>query len=91
MMQAQLHITAFTKGKQQLSAAEAETIRKIANVRIHIEHVISCVRQKYSILYENFPVDFVTKRIGEEIPAVDFIVRVFCALHNVCVSVVPFE
>ena len=29
--------------------------------------------------------------MGEEIPATDRIVQVYCALNNVCVSVVPFE
>lgn len=91
MMQAQLHIPAFTKGKQQLSAMEVESTRRIANIRIYVERVIGCVRQKYSILQDIVPIDFVTKRAGEEIPAIDHIVRVCCALNNVCVSVVPFE
>ena len=76
MMQAQIHIPAFTKGKQQLSAAEVESTRKIAKVRIHVE-------QKYSMLQGIIPIDFVTKRVGEEIPAIDRIVRVCCALNNV--------
>ena len=41
MMQAKLHIPAFTK--TQLSAMETKTIR---NVRIHVECVIGNVRQK---------------------------------------------
>ena len=36
MMQAKLHIPAFTRGKQQLSALEIENTRTIANVRIHV-------------------------------------------------------
>ena len=91
MVQAQLHIPAFTKGKQQLSAAEVESTRKIANVRIHVERVIGCVRQKYSILRGIIPIDFVIKRVGEDVPAIDRIVRVCCTLNNLCVSVVPFE
>ena len=51
VMQAKLHIPAFTKGKTQLTAVEVEEIRSIANVQIHVEHVIGCVRQKYLILY----------------------------------------
>lgn len=43
MMQAKLHIPAFTKGKSQLSALEVENTRTIANVWIHIERVIGCV------------------------------------------------
>ena len=46
-MQARLHISAFTKGKSQLSALEVEETRSIANVRIHVERVIGLVRQKY--------------------------------------------
>lgn len=44
MMQARLHIPAFTKGKDQLSPLEIEETR---NVRIHVERVIGAVRQKY--------------------------------------------
>jgi len=35
MMQASLHIPAFTKGKKQLSALEVEETRSIANVNSH--------------------------------------------------------
>ena len=52
MMRAQLHIPAFTRCKKQLSAEEVEDTRKIANVRIHVECVMGCVRQKYKILTE---------------------------------------
>ena len=45
MMQAKLHIPAFTKGKSQLSAMEVTETRTIANVRIHVERVIGNVRQ----------------------------------------------
>ena len=91
MMLAKLHIPAFTKGKSQLSALEVENTRTIANVRIHIERVIGCVRQKYSILQGTLPIDFVTVRKEESSPQVDRIVRVCCALNNLCNSVVPFE
>ena len=40
LMQAQLNIPAFTKGKPQLSAVEDHETRTIANVRIHVERVI---------------------------------------------------
>ena len=73
MMQAQLHIPASTKGKKQLSA-EVESTSKIANVRIHVKRVIGCVHQEYSILRGIILIDFVTKRMGEEIPAINRIV-----------------
>ena len=69
--QAQLHIPAFTKGKSQLSTLEVEETRAIANVRIHVERVIGYVRQKFSILRETVPIDFVTVRNGEDCPLID--------------------
>ena len=91
IMQAKLHIPAFTKGKNQLSALEVTETRTIANVRIHVERVIGNVRQKYSILQSTLPIHYVMKREGEECPVIDRIVRVCCGLCNVCDSVVPFE
>ena len=91
MMQASLQIPAFTKGKSQLSALEVENTRTIANVRIHVERVIGCVRQKYSVLQGTLPIDFLILRKGESSPQVDRIVQVCCALNNLCDSVVPFE
>lgn len=91
MMQARLHIPAFTKGKTQLSALEVQETRKIANVRIHVERVISNVRQKYCILQSTIPIHFLQKRSNEDIPLIDKIVRTCCALNNVCDSVIPFD
>ena len=54
-LQAKLHIPAFTKGKSQLSALEVEDTR-IANVQIHVEHVIGCMRQKFTILHSTLPI-----------------------------------
>ena len=91
VQQAKLHIPAFTKGKSQLSALEIEETRNIANVRIHVERVIGLLRQKYTILQGTLPIHFVTKRVGEDIPLIDRMIRVCCALTNVCNSVVQFD
>ena len=90
IMQARLHTPSFTKGKDQLSALEVEETRAIANVRIHVERVIGAVRQRYTILKGSLPIDFIIKRDQEDIPLVDRIIRVCCALNNLCDSVVPF-
>ena len=47
MVQARLHLPAFTRGKDQLSALEVEETREIANVRIHVERVIGALKQKF--------------------------------------------
>lgn len=91
MMQARLHIPAFTKGKEQLEASEVERTRMIANVRIHVERIIGAVRQRYSILKGTLPMDFIIKRNQEQIPLVDRIVRVCCALNNMCDSIISFD
>ena len=91
MHQAKLHIPAFTKGKTQLSALEVEQTRTIVNVRIHVERVIGCVRQKYTILQSTLPIDYVTQRVGKEGIVIDEILIVCCALCNICDSVVTFN
>ncbi len=91
LMQARLHIPAFSKGKDQLSALEVEETRAIANVRIHVERVIGAVRQRFTILKGTLPIGFIIKRDQEEKPLVDHIIHVCCALNNLCDSVVPFD
>ena len=61
MMQAKLHIPAFTRG---------------------VERVIGSIQQKYSILQSTLPINFVTKRADEDVPLIDRMVHVCCALNN---------
>ena len=89
--QAKLSLPAFTKGKNQLSAIEIEETRSIANVRIHVERVIGCIRQKYSILSKTLPISYIKAHKGETIPPIDRVVCVSCCLCNLCDSVVPFD
>jgi hypothetical protein len=56
--QAKLNIPAFTKGKDQLDPADVEHTRKIATVRIHVERIIGLLRQKYTILQQTLPTDY---------------------------------
>jgi hypothetical protein len=88
---ASLHMPAFTKGRDQLTALEVEQSRSISNVRIHVERVIGLVRQKYSILGGPLPIDFISKTAEENEPLIDSMVRVCCCLSNLCDSVVPFS
>lgn len=88
---AQITMPAFTKGKKQLIGIEVEQTRRIANVQIHVEIVIGCVRQKYSILSATLPIDLVMAKNGS-VPTLDKnFVCICCALVSLCDSVVPFD
>ena len=91
--QANLNIPAFTKGKSQLDPIDVEKTRNIANVRIHMERVIGVLRQKYTILQSTLPTDYLTYRKKEEkeTPLIDRIIRVCCALVNLCPPIIPFD
>ena len=82
-----LDIPAFTRGKNQLDAISVEETRKLANVRIHVERVIGVVRQKFQILSGTLPIE----SVSSSEPLVDKIVKVCCALTNLCDSVVPSD
>ncbi|XP_061822735.1 uncharacterized protein [Nerophis lumbriciformis] len=86
---AQVNIPSFTRGKSQLSPIDVETTRQIARVRIHVERVIGLVRNKYTMLQDKLPIDFLM--CDEGVPTVDKIATVACALTNMCESVVPFN
>jgi hypothetical protein len=78
--QAKLNIPAFTKGKDQLDPADVEQTREIATVRIHVERIISLLRQKYTILQQTLPNDYLICRKGESVPLIDRMIRVCSAL-----------
>lgn len=88
---AHLKIPAFTKGKQQLHPSELETTRGLAAVRIHVERVIGLVRNKYTILQSTIPISLCQTTTPGELTSLDKMVRVCCALCNICPSVVPSE
>ena len=58
-------IPAFTRGKPQLSGEEVENSRKIANVRIHIEHAIGLLRRRFTILTGVMPIKLVQSAVLE--------------------------
>ena len=82
----ELLIPAFTRGKKHFSAAEVERTRKTASVRIHIERVISLLKNRYTILKGILPLRTV-KGIADEanskpFSSCDKIVTVCAALVN---------
>jgi hypothetical protein len=88
LYRAKLQIPAFTKGRTQLPSECIENTRTIANVRIHVERVIGLTKRKFRILQGTLPIEFLKRRSGDSESQVDRIVRVCCALVNLCPSVV---
>ena len=88
---AEIAMPVFTKGKSQLDPTDVESTRGIANVRIHVERVIGCLRQKYTILDGTLPIAFLTTSENNPVPLIDKIVRVCSALINHCPSIISFD
>ncbi|KAK2148263.1 hypothetical protein LSH36_506g00005 [Paralvinella palmiformis] len=65
--------------------------RKIANCRIHVERVIGCVRQKYTILGGTLPIDYLLIKDQANITIIDQMCHVCCALINCCEPIVSFD
>ena len=87
----QVNIPVFTKCRSQLSTTDVETTRKIAHVRIHVEHVIGLVRKRYTIMQGQVPIDDVMCHEEEEIPPKDKIVTVCCALVFFSAWIIGFD
>ena len=65
-------------------------MRWVAYVCIHVEGVIGSVVNKYKILHNTLPLDYLLNRDGE-FTTIYKIVVVCCALVNNCHSLVPFD
>jgi len=85
---AEVKLPPFTRGKKQLTKIEVDAARRLSRVRIHVERVIGMVRQKYTILQSTLPICMLTCDDTEQIPTIDKIVTICCALCNCCDSVV---
>ena len=83
---AEVKIPPFTNGKKQLSKAEVNRARQLAQVRIHIERIIGVVRQKSTILQSTLPINMIKAHEKEDMSPLDKIVIVCCALCNCCDS-----
>lgn len=87
MAMAEVKTPPFTRGKKQLEKVQVDWSRELSLVRIHVERVIGVLKQKFTILQGNLPIAFAsdTDSSGNSI---DKLVRVCCALVNLCPSVV---
>jgi len=81
MVQASLQIPSFRKGKAQLSPTDIEKTRKLANVRIHIERVISTIRQQFQILMSTIPIQYLQTKLPGKVPTLTKLN--VCAVHSI--------
>lgn len=91
LMCAEVKTPAFMKGRKQLSMTDIVKTRDIARVRIHVERVIGCIRQRYTMLGGPVPIDHLLTKDIDGITLMDKIVEVCCDLNNVCDTVIPFD
>ena len=69
----------FTKSKRQLGESTGRLDRELSIVCIHIEHVISILKQKYTMLLGTLPISFTANK-DQEAATVDKLVSVCCVL-----------
>ena len=88
IMMAEVKTPPFTRGKTQLEKIDVDWSRELSMVRIHVERVIGVLKQKFTILQGVIPITLVSD-YGDQNTTLDKLVRVCCALVNLCPSVVP--
>ena len=60
-------------------------------MRIHVERVIGLLRQKFTILNSNIPIDFLKQSEGDELTTLDKMVHTCCSLVNLCTPIIPMD
>ncbi|KAM7291814.1 hypothetical protein ISCGN_028385 [Ixodes scapularis] len=79
------------EGRKQLSCRDVESTEEFSDVCAHVERLIGSVRDKYSILASQIPIEFVTTSENATVTTLDKLVVVCCAFCNLCPSIMPFE
>lgn len=86
---ASLKMPSFVRNGNQLHPTEVETSRHISSIRIHVERVISTLRQKFNICSDIAPMAAVSKHNDLfHNDLYNIIVFICCSLINLCPSVV---
>ena len=85
---AKLEIPTFTRGKKQLSQREVETSQQLSRVRIHVERVIGLLKNKYTILKGQLPVQLLKHNDDSDVANIDKILFVCGALTNLAKKIV---
>ena len=88
---ARLEIPSYTRGKKQLSLQEVEHSKRLSKVRIHVEHVIGLLKNKFTPLQSTLQITMVKHVSDTDFAIIDKILTVCAALVNLCPSVVPCD
>ena len=59
-----------------------EFTRQIANVHIHVEHIIGLLKNRYSIVQSRLPIALIKRKRDTDVATVDKLVFVCAALTN---------
>ncbi|XP_023180304.1 uncharacterized protein LOC111605793 [Xiphophorus maculatus] len=86
MMCAEVRMPSFTRGRGQLYAKDVEDTQAVAHLRIRVNRVIGCMRNKFKVLHGTVPVSLLLTCEGEETTLLDKIVFVCCSLVNMVVK-----
>ena len=65
MAMAEVKIPPFTKGRKQLEKVDVDWSRELSLVRIHVEHVIGVLKQKYIILQGTLPIRMIIVKLQQ--------------------------
>ncbi|XP_037033743.1 uncharacterized protein LOC119072593 [Bradysia coprophila] len=82
---ASLRMPCFVKNVKQLAPTDVEHTRETANLRIHVERLISVLRQKFNICSDLAPMSAISKKNDYyNNDLYDKIVYICCCLVNLC-------
>lgn len=82
---ASLRMPCFVRNVNQLDPLDVEYTRETANLRIHVERLISVLRQKFNICSDLAPMSAISKKNDlYNHDLYDKIVYVCCCLVNLC-------
>ena len=88
MVLAEVKTPPCTRGKSQLEKVDVDWSRELSLVRIHVERVIGGSKAEIYHFTSCFSIALVAGTDGS-FATIDKIMRVCCALVNLCPSVVP--